>query len=94
MNNLENASGNFLEMVECVQNGVPIQVYQMGKWWDARRDTPQDLLHYLMFNTNLEWRIKPDAFVCWWQSLEHVSNDSKVMALMAWNAAMEHKDDE
>lgn len=91
MSNLQNASGNLKEILNAIADGKDIQ------YWSEPDDEWMTIRVSYSFaldedGLKLKWRVKPDAFVCWWQSLETRSNDPKAMALAAWNTAMEHKE--
>ena len=98
MSKLENASGNFLKMVECVQNGEAIQwksAFDAGGWSEPENTCQQKLIIELVKFKNLMWRKKPDAFeeaYYQWFHGENTTPMSKEIARHFWNAAMEHKE--
>ena len=100
MNKLENVSGNFLEMVKCVQNGEAIQWYCLdGKWYDGYYDPKKPYLSVeeLCASLSLKWRKKPDAFkeaYMDWYKKKGLSTMDEVVFKAGWNAAMEHRADD
>ena len=105
---LENASGNFLEMVECVQKGEVVQWQSpIDSSWcksDYEITKPELIIKELADNVHLKWRKKPDAFEEAWEResndifyalLEQYGlSDTKRIFKHGWDAAMEHKDNE
>jgi hypothetical protein len=92
MNKPQNASGNIEEMAMAVCKGQTLQAKtrHCTEYLDARSS---DL--FSVDDLEWFWRVKPDAFEQWWQkNYRDYPELQKDLSFHAWNAAMEHKDDD